>query len=72
MVISLREGDREEVVFNMVNAMLLRIHQSGHLAELTQERRDLVKEALDIYKNYSKKISKNSVSDLANWIIAVS
>ena len=27
----LTEGDREEVVFNMVNAMLLRIHQSGHL-----------------------------------------
>lgn len=56
----LREGDREEVVFNMVNAMLLRIHQSGHLAELTQERRDLVKEALDIYKTIRKDI-KNSV-----------
>ena len=53
----LREGDREEVVFNMVNAMLLRIHQSGHLAELTQERRDLVKEALDITKLFEK-ISK--------------
>lgn len=44
----------------MVNAMLLRIHQSGHLAELTQERRDLVKEALDIYKTIRKDI-KNSV-----------
>lgn len=46
----LREGDKEEVVFNMVNAMLLRIHQSGHLAELTPERFALVKEALDVYK----------------------
>ncbi len=54
----LREGDREEVVFNMVNAMLLRIHQSGHLAELTQERRDLVKEALDIYKTIRKRYQK--------------
>lgn len=25
---------REETIFNMVNAMLLRIHQSGHLARL--------------------------------------
>lgn len=46
----LTDGDREEVVFNMVNAMLLRIHQSGHLVNLTQERKDLVKEALDVYK----------------------
>ena len=46
----LREGDKEEVVFNMVNAMLLRIHQSGHLAELSPERKELVKEALDYYK----------------------
>ena len=46
----LREGDKEEVVFNMINAMLLRIHQSGHLAELSQERKELVKEALDYYK----------------------
>lgn len=46
----LREGDREEVVFNMVNAMLLRIHQSGHLAELSPERLALVKEGLDCYR----------------------
>jgi alpha-galactosidase len=46
----LREGDDEEVVFNMVNALLLRIHQSGHLAELSPRRRELVKEALDYYK----------------------
>ena len=30
----MRDGDEEETIFNMVNAMLLRIHQSGHLAEL--------------------------------------
>ncbi|AFH62765.1 glycoside hydrolase family 36 protein [Paenibacillus caseinilyticus] len=46
----LREGDDEEVIFNMVNALLLRIHQSGHLAELSPRRRALVKEALDYYK----------------------
>ncbi|MDO3410077.1 alpha-galactosidase [Saccharibacillus sp. CPCC 101409] len=47
----LREGDDEEVVFNMVNALLLRVHQSGHLAELSAPRRELVREALDVYKS---------------------
>lgn len=47
----LREGDDEEVIFNMVNALLLRVHQSGHLAELSPRRRELVKEALDYYKS---------------------
>lgn len=55
----LREGDREEVVFNMVNAMLLRIHQSGHLAELTPERRALVREALDLYKTIRSDIRQS-------------
>ncbi len=47
----LTEGDREEVIYNMVNAILLRIHQSGHLAELSEERMDCVKEALEFYKS---------------------
>lgn len=50
----LKEGNKEEVVFNMVNAMLLRIHQSGHLAELSPERKALVKEGLDYYKTIRK------------------
>jgi alpha-galactosidase len=33
-----------------VNALLLRIHQSGHLAELTKERIELVNEAIAYYK----------------------
>ena len=49
-------GDKEEVVFNMVNAMLLRIHQSGHLVNLTEERKVLVKEALDYYKTIRRDI----------------
>ncbi|MDU5950050.1 MAG: alpha-galactosidase, partial [Paenibacillus macerans] len=44
------------VVFNMVNALLLRVHQSGHLAELSPRRRELVKEALDYYKTIRKDI----------------
>lgn len=46
----LKDGDREEVIFNMVNAMLMRIHQSGHLAQISPERFALVKEGLDTYK----------------------
>lgn len=54
----LREGDDEEVIFNMVNALLLRVHQSGHLAELSPQRRALVKEGLDAYKLIRKDIPK--------------
>ena len=41
---------REETIFNMVNAMLLRIHQSGHLVKLDEKRRNLVKEGIRVYK----------------------
>lgn len=43
-------ASEEETIFNMVNAILLRIHQSGHLAKITDVQKDLVKEALDYYK----------------------
>ena len=46
----LMDGDREETIFNMVNTMLLRIHQSGHLVKISQERFDLVKEGITCYK----------------------
>ncbi|MBD0378612.1 glycoside hydrolase family 36 protein [Paenibacillus sedimenti] len=46
----LREGDVEEVVFNMVNSLLLRVNQSGHLAEISAPRLALVKEAIAYYK----------------------
>lgn len=46
----------EETVYNMVNAMLLRIHQSGHLAELSPERFALVKEGIAYYKSIRAQI----------------
>jgi len=55
----LTEGDKEEVIFNMVNALLLRIHQSGHLVNLSEERKTLVKEALDYYKPIRDDIKKS-------------
>lgn len=45
----LHDGDAEEACFNMVNAMLLRIHQSGHLAEMDEERKALVHEGIRVH-----------------------
>jgi len=46
----MRNKDEEETIFNMVNALLLRIHQSGHMVELPKERKELVKEGIAYYK----------------------
>lgn len=54
----LLDGDREEVVMNMVNAMLLRIHQSGHLAEISDDRLQLVREAIAYYKKIRGRIAR--------------
>lgn len=47
----LASGDADAATFNMVNAMLFRIHQSGHLAELSPESFAQVKAGLQIYKD---------------------
>ena len=47
----LANGDADAATFNMVNAMLFRIHQSGHLAELSPESFAQVKNGLQIYKD---------------------
>lgn len=62
-----RNGDEEETIFNMVNAMLLRIHQSGHLAELSPERLALVKEGIAYYKEIRGDIKKA----LPDWPIGL-
>ena len=52
----LEDGDREETIYNMVNTMLLRIHQSGHLARLSPERFALVQEGITCYKHIRQEI----------------
>ena len=42
--------EEEVVIFNMINTMLFRIHQSGHLGNLEGNRLALVKEGIDVYK----------------------
>lgn len=56
----MRKGDREETVFNMVSAMLLRIHQSGNINGIGEDCRDLIKEGIAVYKSIRKDI-KDSV-----------
>lgn len=62
------EGDAEEVIFNMVNAMLLRIHQSGHLANLSPERMAYVREGIAYYKT----IRHNIKNMLPYWPLGLS
>ncbi|EXM40524.1 alpha-galactosidase [Ruminococcus albus SY3] len=50
--------DREEVVFNMVNAMLSRVHLSGHLDRLDSEIQAIVKEGIEVYRSIRRDIAK--------------
>lgn len=59
----LKEGDTEEVIFNMVSSLLFRVHQSGHLADLSSERFGLVKEAMEVYKSIRPDIPQGQ----PNW-----
>lgn len=47
----MEQSDADAASFNMVNAMLLRIHQSGHLARLTPEAKAQVKCGIVVYKS---------------------
>jgi alpha-galactosidase len=54
----LRDGSVEETIFNMVNALLLRIHQSGHLAEISEERLQFVHEGIIYHRSICERLSK--------------
>ena len=51
-----QNSNDEEVIYNMINAMLLRIHQSGHLSKLSDEHQQLVKDGISVYKQFRKEI----------------
>jgi len=53
----LENGNAEETIWNMVNAMLLRIHQSGHLANLDDYRKSLIREGISYYKEIRSDIT---------------
>ena len=43
-------GDEEETIFNMVNTLLLRIHQSGCILDISERRFRRVMEGIALYK----------------------
>lgn len=54
----MRDGDEEETIFNMVNAMLLRVHQSGHILEMSESRVELIREGIVCYKRIRNDIKQ--------------
>jgi alpha-galactosidase len=54
----LKDADEEQTIFNMVSALLLRVHQSGRLHEISSACLQLVKEGLALYKRIRSDIPK--------------
>jgi alpha-galactosidase len=54
----LKDAGEEETIFNMVNSLLLRIHQSGRIHEIAPRRLELVKEGIAYYKTIRKLIRR--------------
>lgn len=60
-------ADEEETAFNMINAILFRIHQSGHLGKLPPNQLDIVKEGIRVYKSIRNDIK----TGLPFWPIGI-
>ena len=54
----LKDADEEQTIFNMVSALLLRVHQSGRLHELSSASLQLVKQGIALYKQIRADIPK--------------
>ena len=55
---SLSDATREQTIFNCVNACLMRIHQSGNMEMLPEDKKEIVREALNFYKEIRTQIPK--------------
>lgn len=55
----LAKADRDEIVVNMVNSLLKRIHLSGEIQGWDEEQFALVKEAVNLHKRIRKDIPKS-------------
>ena len=55
----LAKADRDEIIVNMVNSLLKRVHLSGEIQAWNEEQFDLVKEALDLHKKIRNDIPKS-------------
>lgn len=50
------DSDVNATAFNMVSAMMCRIHQSGHLANLRPESLEQVRKGIEVYKSQMSKL----------------
>lgn len=57
----------EEVVFNMVNTMLLRIQQSGNILGITDQGRERIKQGIEYYKS----IRSDIPSSIPFWPLGI-
>lgn len=55
----LARASRDEIIVNMVNSLLKRVHLSGEIQAWDEEQTALVKEALDLHKKIRVDISKS-------------
>lgn len=55
----MKDDDDNAVIFNMVGTMLMRMHLSGELHNLSNDKFGLVKEAIECYKKIRKDIPKS-------------
>lgn len=55
----LKEGTEEEAIYNMVTSMLFRIHQSGYLGQIGEERLGHVVDGIEYYKTIRQDIKES-------------
>ena len=55
----LSDSTREQTIFNCVNSCLMRIHQSGHMGVLAEDKKDIVKEKFKYYREIRKEIPQS-------------
>ena len=59
----LSDSTKEQTIFNCVNSCLMRIHQSGNMEMLSEDKKDIVREELKFYK----KLRSNIPNALPFW-----
>ena len=64
----LASSNLETVAFNVINSILLRVHQSGQIDQLTIEGFNLLREGLTYYKSIRKDIRKS----VPYWPVSIS
>lgn len=52
----LSDSTKEQTIFNCVNSVLMRIHQSGNMDVLAEDKKDIVREEYDFYRKIRSQI----------------